>query len=101
MKKKFNGRLIKGAEIGVERGRNSKSILRELNIEKLYLIDPWDNYEEIDVFWSKPYENYKYILKTFKKDKRVKIIKDYSENAVKKIEKDSLDFVYIDKQFYS
>ena len=94
MKKRFDGRLVKGAEIGVERGRNSEIILKELNIEKLYLIDVWDNYKESDITWS--LENYRHVLRRFKRDKRVNIIKDYSEHAVNFVEKNSLDFVYID-----
>lgn len=96
MKKRFDGISIKGAELGVERGRNAKSILKELNIEKLYLIDAWNNYIGIDNEWLNIDENYKYVLRKFRNDKRVSIIKDYSEHAVNYIEKDSLDFVYID-----
>ena len=94
MKEKFNGKLVQGAEIGVERGRNSKCILNELNIRELYLIDVWDNYKEIYVVWS--LENYNYVLRKFKDDKRVKIIKDFSEKAVNNIGDNSLDFIYID-----
>jgi len=96
MKKRFDEKLLIGAEIGVERGRNSKCILKELNIEKLYLIDPWENYDEIEVNWSHMNNNYRHVQRIFENDKRVRIIKDLSENAVNHIEKDSLDFVYID-----
>ena len=94
MKEYFKGKLVKGAEIGVERGKNSESLLKELNIEKIYLIDVWDVYEGIDHIWSK--ENYNYVLRKFKNDKRVKVIKDYSENVIENIEDNSLDFIYID-----
>ncbi len=96
MKKKFGEKLLRGAEIGVERGRNSKSILKGLNIEKLYLIDVWVNYDEIEHVWTNIYENYRHVIRMFRKDKRVEIIKEYSEYAVHHIKKDSLDFVYID-----
>lgn len=96
MKKKFNGKLVKGAEIGVNIGINSESILKELRIEKLYLIDIWDNYEKIDYVRSNIDQYYKTVLRKFRKDKRVRIIKDFSKNAVKYIDDDSLDFVYID-----
>lgn len=96
MKKKFNGKLVKGVEVGVNSGRNSKSILEELNVEKLYLVDIWNNYEEIDYVRSNIDRSYKSVLKKFRKDKRVRIIKDFSENAVKNMDDNSLDFVYID-----
>lgn len=94
MKEKFNEKLVKGVEIGVERGRNSKSILNELNIGKLYLIDVWDNYKGIYIVWS--LENYNHVLRKFKDDKRVNIIKDFSNNAVINFWDNTLDFVYID-----
>lgn len=96
MKGIFNGRLVKGAELGVARAANSKSILRELNIEKLYLIDTWDNYKGIDGIWTNIEENYIYVLSILGSDKRVEIIKNFSNIAVKDIEDNSLDFVYID-----
>ena len=96
IKKIFGEKLLIGAEIGVERGKNSKCILKELNIEKLYLIDLWENYDEIEITWSHLDNNYKHVQRIFENDVRVKIIKDFSENAVNHIEKDSLDFVYID-----
>ncbi len=34
-----------GAEIGVKRGENAEDILNNLNIEALYLIDPWEVYD--------------------------------------------------------
>lgn len=96
MKKIFRGRLVKGVELGVERGRNSKSIIKELNIGKLYLIDAWDNYKGIDGIWSNIDENHKHVLRILGNDKRVEIIKSFSNVAVKDIEDDSLDFVYVD-----
>lgn len=86
MKDEFKGRLVKGAEIGVQLGLNSESIIKELNIKELYLIDIW---EQTDKY-------YKTVLRKFRKDTRVKIIKDFSKNAVKYIDDNSLDFVYID-----
>lgn len=96
MKKRFEGKAVKGAEIGVAKGVNSESILKELNVEKLYLIDIWENYEKIDYVRSNIYQNYKTVLKKFRKDKRVRIIKDFSMNSLHYIEDNSLDFVYID-----
>ena len=57
-----NPKGLIGAEIGVFRGVYAKQIIdhefigRKLNIEKLYLIDPWKNYEEYsdaNETWSK------------------------------------------------
>ena len=95
MKKFFNQRNVIGAEIGVASGINSESILKELNIEKLYLIDVWENY--ISGGYKGPMNiNYNLVLKKFGNDKRVKMIKDFSLNAVKNVKDNSLDFVYID-----
>ena len=94
MKELFDGKLVIGAEIGVNRGKNSENILKKLNIEKLYLIDVWDYYKDIYSVWSN--KNYSQVLRKFREDKRVEIIKDFSEKAVNNIEDNSLDFVYID-----
>lgn len=96
MKRFFNNKFVKGAEIGVDKGINAKSILNELNVKKLYLIDPWINYKEIRVNRPNILNNYKLVSKLFKNDKRIKIIKDFSLNAVKNLKDNSLDFVYID-----
>lgn len=101
MKKIFKNKLIEGAEIGVHKGLNSKNILKELNIRKIYLIDPWINYIEKNFKFSKQEENYNLVLEQFKNDKRIKIIKETSHNAIKYITDNSLDFVYIDgNHFY-
>ena len=93
---------LTGAEIGVYRGYNAKGILDNLNIKKLYLIDPYSSYDNYDDGFGEHISNdehifnYKYarmlLIKYFNK---IKFIKDFSENAVDKIP-DNLDFVYID-----
>lgn len=95
MKMYFNKNIIIGAEIGVDKGKNAESILKELNIKELYLIDAWFNYGEIE---SNRLQNisFELVLKKFKNNKKIIIIKDFSMNAVKKITDNSLDFVYID-----
>lgn len=95
MRNYFGNRLVSGAEVGVRRGDNAISILNELNIKKLYLIDIWDEYKDQEPKY-KNQENYKVVLNRFKKDKRVEIIKAFSEEGSKKIENHLLDFVYID-----
>src|SRR3989344_1076215 len=43
-KEHFNGREIIGAEIGVQYGMNALYMLKELNLKRLYLIDPYERY---------------------------------------------------------
>ncbi len=96
MKERFKKKELIGAEIGVRQGINAESILKELNIKKLYLIDGWSNYKGIDGIWGNLDKAYELVLDKFKKDKRVQIIREFSANAIDKIEDCSLDFVYID-----
>ncbi|MFX1314152.1 MAG: class I SAM-dependent methyltransferase [Promethearchaeota archaeon] len=91
----FNSNSLIGAEIGVMKGNNSISILKELNISKLYLIDIWDEYEEVQTNFDN-LKNYEYVLNQFKNNERVEIIKAFSHEASKKFENKSLDFVYVD-----
>lgn len=97
MKKYFNNKSIDGTEIGVFVGKNAKSILKELNINRLYLIDIWDDY----IGNPKGYSNigsreFQIVCNKFKHNSKVEIIRDFSENAVKQFKDNSLDFVYID-----
>lgn len=95
MKEMFNEKSVIGAEIGVDKGVNAKSILKELNIERLYLIDAWINYKEIQA--ERPQKtNFESVLNKFKNNNKVEIIKAFSIDAINKIVDDSLDFVYID-----
>lgn len=92
MMKQYKKNKLIGAEIGVEFGLNAKTMLRLLNIEKLYLIDPYNKelnatsndrcFEETKKYLSKYHNKIEFIRKT-------------SENAVHDIPND-LDFIYID-----
>lgn len=42
----MNGEPLTGAEIGVAKGFNAESILKTLNIKKLYLVDPYIPYKD-------------------------------------------------------
>ena len=95
MKTYFKKKGLIGVEIGVKKGYNAKSILKELNISKLYLIDIWNDYNEFGIKNSTN-EYYEIVLKKFEKNKKVEIIRDFSEIVVKNIENNSLDFIYID-----
>ena len=84
-------RALIGIEIGVQRGTNALSILKELKIKKLYLIDPYLN--------SRGKRNYPFlerrILSQEKYMDKVLFIRKTSEDAIKFIP-DELDFVYAD-----
>jgi len=83
-----------GAEIGTYLGDNSLSMLKQLNIAKLYLIDPYDKVvgsagvKNVDLVVEKA----KRKLKNFK---NIVWINKFSSEAIEDI-KDELDFVYID-----
>jgi hypothetical protein len=86
-------------EVGVHNAENAENILKELDIKKLYLVDPYILYEEC----GKPIKKFdgdmlkKLSFKRLKEwnDKIVWIYKT-SEEAHKDIPDNSLDFVYID-----
>ncbi|MHA2066103.1 MAG: hypothetical protein ACXABY_17165 [Candidatus Thorarchaeota archaeon] len=44
LKEHFKGRPVVGAEIGVLNGDHAAELLQTLNIERLYLIDPYAAY---------------------------------------------------------
>jgi len=93
--KSKNWNDIVGVEIGVLYGKNSYSILSNLSIKKLYLVDPYQTYnEEINIYDrnNKDFEQAYQLLKSFQN--KCFIIKP-SEDAVTEIQS-NLDFVYID-----
>lgn len=98
LQKHFNNKPIKGCEIGFGLGQNCLNLLNILNIEQLYSIDPligkpyMDLKGEVFSHVNKP-NLYKYIKKTFS---NVKFLEFTSDEAIKHIPINSLDFVYID-----
>lgn len=88
-----------GAEIGVGRGEHALDMLNYLNLEKLYLIDPWERYNDhgVEGFpednWE---ESYQFVRSMFSDYENVEIIREKSIDASELIEDSTLDFVYID-----
>lgn len=96
LRERQRSRCWVGAEIGVLNGDNAKRMLERLSIEKLYLIDPYEPYIQIDGKKFNPRASFdvaKQKLAKFGK-KAVFIVKESSE-AVDEVP-DNLDFVYID-----
>lgn len=87
-----------GVEVGVAAGEYG-AILAKANPQmEFYGVDPWMPYEGgIDYMdketFSKLYEKYRQVIAPFP---NYKTMKEFSTDAVKKFEDNSLDFVYID-----
>ena len=93
-----------GVEIGVCGGEHALSLLKTLNINKLYLIDPYEMYETYINGEGKNYgttqlplsETYIQALKLLEPfEEKVQWVKKMSDDAVKVIH-EPLDFVYVD-----
>ena len=90
-----------GVEIGVDRGGNAESILKNLDIKTLYLIDPYYFYNEMRNLGCHTSEEQNIECETEAKKRllpyedKIVWIRDTSENAIDKIP-DDVDFVYID-----
>ncbi len=94
----FKNKEIVCAEIGVLHGYNSLSILNELNVKKLYLIDPYVTYFEKangDKYKVKVEGSESIMKKRLLVFSEVKHIKKCSLKAIKDLP-DKLDFVYLD-----
>jgi len=98
-KKRYNlGKNLIGAEIGVYTGEHSEKLLKNLDIKKLYLIDPY-NYDESDSSSTqsnliKAEKNARKRL--FKYKDKIEFIRKTSSEAVFLFKNNLLDFVYID-----
>lgn len=89
-----------GAEIGVYKGDNALNILNNLDIKKLYLIDPYTTYDDLEIVNGTSKSELLAARKTAHEVLRqfgdkVVFIEDKSSNAVDRI-REQLDFVYID-----
>jgi len=83
------------AEIGVNRGNFSKSILKIVNPKKLYLIDPWKLPEN----QAEMVENYNKTLKRVKNEiesGQVILKKESSLDVLGKFEDNFFDWIYVD-----
>ena len=92
------GSLITGVELGAWKGDNAEKIYRLFNIKKLYLVDAWDSSITKEGILRDQYDfnNIKIkVLGRFAFNKEIKIIDDFSVDAINKI-KEKVDFVYID-----
>lgn len=97
-----NRKLLVGAEIGVQRGFNARSILKALpQISFYYLIDPYITYHNLGNWYGVRdngdttyswLEIAEVVLEKFKN--KIKFIRKMSEDAVDDIP--MLDFLYID-----
>ena len=96
-------RCLTGVEIGVCGGEHAASLLRNLDIDRLYLVDPYalyDDYQEGNAHYgvdqpdlSESERSARSMLHPYQ-DKTV-WIRDYSADAIRSIPED-VDFVYID-----
>jgi len=96
------GNNLVGVEIGTFAGDNALSILKELNIKQLYLVDPYQTYENWESPSSRKFErNGPDIYFNIAKDRlkefegKFTFIKKMSNKAIEDIP-DNIDFVYID-----
>ena len=101
-KKIFLGKEIIACEVGTFEGKHALQMLRKLNIKKLYLIDPYINYEDYsNDRSSKKVDKAREIAHRLLKDYEDKIvwIDKMSNDAINDI-KEKLDFIYIDGNHY-
>lgn len=97
--KKFGVTPIKMIEVGTFRGIHAQKMFETLEIEKMYVVDPWEETESYRD--NNPGATQSLLSKAEKEtDKRLKgkpviKIKDFSDNAINKI-KENVDFIYID-----
>jgi hypothetical protein len=88
--------LLNGVEIGVQKGDNAISILRELPVQRLFLIDPYVPYEDAlgQADSSADYEIAQAKLAGYS---QVIWLRKTSESAIREFRNEkAIDFVYID-----
>jgi len=86
-----------GAEIGVQRGRNAAAMMENIPGLKLYLVDPYRDYELSNrTYGEKHHAKFRDMARRRMEGADVVFIEKFSEDAVRDVPDNSLDFVYID-----
>ena len=95
-----NYKNITWIEIGVHKGNSAYSVLTQLNIKKMYLIDPYSPLSYLQQYFGTKelVESSKETAHTLLKKFEDKIVwyEDFSENVVNNFENESIDIIYID-----
>jgi len=95
----------RGVEIGVWKGEFSKAIVDKVNPSALYLCDPWRFFPQYSDRWyggtlARSQADmdviYREVVDMFKENPSVRVVRDFSDNLFGYIEKNSLDWTYID-----
>jgi len=100
-KQHFGNRPVVCAEVGVYKGENANSILNELNVQKMYLIDPyleWVDQEHLGGGKDQAtMDKYKAMTHKLLKDYEDECVylEKFSDVALNDI-KEGLDYVYLD-----
>ena len=92
-KEHFKDKKITAIEIGICQGTHSKQILNNLNIEHLYLIDPFEQYEGYTDY-DNLNNDFKICENKLKKYKNKSFIFKYSDDALNDVP--IVDYIYID-----
>ena len=97
-KKHFVGKQnLRGIEIGVDKADNALSILEELPVDKLFLVDPYVPYEFDGQIWNGHVANAEVAHTKLARYPQAVWLKKTSESASRKFRNQELfDFVYID-----
>lgn len=86
-----------GAEIGVADGQNAENMLKRVPGLRLYLVDPYEKYETYKDYINVPLQPiYEIAREKLKSYEGAQWVREYSVEAAKRFEDESLDFVYID-----
>ena len=93
IKRKFSDKRLMGVEIGVWKGIHAESILQTLNIERLFLVDPYKSYSEVKGDMNQAFFEAQDRLKIY--ENKVFWVRKRSEDAVINVPNE-LDFVYVD-----
>lgn len=94
-KETFKNKPIIVTEVGVDEGKNALNILKNLNVEKIYLIDPYNDNESYGADKDYIEKAKKSAIKRLRKYKeKITWLYEYSDDAIAKIP--MCDYIYVD-----
>jgi len=92
---KFGDKPLVGIEVGVWRGHTSEKIMKNLNMERLHLVDPWKEMKGSKVTQKQFDYAFKEVLNRWRYNPYINILIMDSITALNKI-RGNVNFVYLD-----
>jgi len=98
LRKRYGDKPLVGAEVGVYKGDHAQYMLAQLNMQKLYLIDPYCAEDDFQAYMGRKAQKMYQVAQSQLRPymDKVTLLKMKSQYGLPTLPKKSFDFIYID-----